>query len=202
VLEQLQKLTPAPKSDDADDDDDDDDAPPAGKKGKQKASPEFAKMSKQMGDLQRQLKERDDKLAKEAESRKQSKIEATLTTALTELGVDKNRIRGALAIHKGTAHVDDESGSVLFKMKRDGYEEDLEPAAALKEWAGTDEGKSYLGPTGSGGGSGARPPRTPGPARKPAPSTPEAKQERVQSAKTDLLGAVSQLVAGGSIAIE
>jgi hypothetical protein len=159
-------------------------------------------MSKQLTTLQQQIKDRDDKLAKEAEARKASKVESELTKALTELGVDKNRIRGALAIHKGSAQVDDETGNVLFKMKRDGYEEDLEPAAALKEWAGTDEGKSYIAPTGSGGGAGARPPRQQGPGRKPAPNTAEAKAEKVANAKTDLLGAVGQLVAGGSIAIE
>lgn len=205
VLEQLQKLAPGGKKDDDqdDDEDDDDDAPPAGKnKGKGKPDPALTKMTKQMNDLQRQLKERDDKLVKEADARKTSKIESTLTQALTELGVDKNRIRGALAIHKGTAHVDDESGNVLFKMKRDGYDEDLEPAAALKEWASTDEGKSYIAPTGSSGGSGARPPRNPGPGRKPAANTPEAKAEKVAAAKTDLISAVGQLVAGGSIAIE
>jgi hypothetical protein len=191
------------KPDDSDDDDaeDDEDQAPS-KKGKGRADPVVTKMSKQLTNLQQQIKDRDDKLAKEAEARKASKIESELTKALTELGVDKNRIRGALAIHKGAASVDDESGNVLFKVKRDGYDEDLEPGAALKEWAGTEEGKSYLAPTGSSGGAGARAPRQQGPARKPAPNTPEAKAEKVQNAKNDLLGAVGQLVAGGSIAIE
>lgn len=186
---------------DNDEDEDDEQQSSNAKKGKGKADPAIAKMTKQMSDLQRQLKERDDKLAKEAEARKQSKIESELTRALGELGVDKNRIRGALAIHKGAAQVDDE-GNVLFKVKRDGYDEELAPGEALKEWASTDEGKSYIAPTGSAGGAGARAPRQQGAARKPPPSTPEAKAEKVHQAKTDLLQAVGQLTAGGSISIE
>jgi hypothetical protein len=173
-----------------------------GEDDKGKPDPATAALTKKLGDLERQLKERDDKLAKEADARRASKIEGELTRVLTELGVDKHRLRGALAVHKAAALVDDASGNVLYKVKRDGYDEDLDPAAALKEWADTDEGKSYLAPVGSLGGAGARPPRPVGPGRKPAPNTAEAKAEKVAAAKNDLLGAVGQLVAGGTIAIE
>lgn len=208
VLEQLQKLTPAGgrNNDDQDDDDDDDDADPVPPKNKGKGAkpdPVVTKMSKQLTALQQQVKERDDKLAKEAESRKAQKVESTLTKLLTDLGVDKNRVRGALAIHKGGAVYDEDGDKVTFKVKRDGYEEDVDAADHLKAWAGEDEGKSYLAPTGSTGGAGARPPRgNGGPQRRPAANTPEAKAEKLASAKNDLLQAVGQLTAGGSISIE
>jgi hypothetical protein len=199
VLKKLEEMGGAGKKPDDEEPEDDDEQPT--KKGKGKPDPATAKLSKQLNDMQRKLQERDEQLAKEAEARKASKIETTLGQALTELGVDKNRIRGALAIHKSGAIVDDE-GNVVFRVKRDGYDEDLAPADALKEWAGTDEGKSYIAPTGSSGGAGARAPRQTGAARKPAGGTPEAKAEKVAQAKTELLQAVGQLTAGGSISIE
>jgi hypothetical protein len=127
VLEQLQKLAPAPKDDDQDDDDQDDEAPPAGKKGKGKPDPMVSKMSKQLDAMKRQLEDEKNLRTKEADARKASKIETTLAQLLTEMGVDKNRIRGALAIHKGAASYDEESDKVMFKVKRDGYDEDVEP---------------------------------------------------------------------------
>jgi hypothetical protein len=194
------------KEDDEDADEDEDhgevESLPAKGKEKGKADPAMLKLMKQLNKLKQEIKERDDRLTKEAEARKAQTIESELTKALTEIGVDKNRLRGALAIHKATATIDEETGNVIFRVRRDGYDEELEPAVALREWADTEEGKSYLAPVGSSGGAGARPPRNPGPGRKPPPNSPEAKAERTQQAKTDLLGAVSQLVAGGSIAIE
>jgi len=46
-------------------------------------------------------------------------------------GSNKHRMRGALAVHRASAFVGDD-GAVKYKVKRDGYEEDVDPAEALK----------------------------------------------------------------------
>jgi hypothetical protein len=205
VLAKLDALKkPADDEDDEDPNagDDPGDDPPAPKKGKGgKPDPVVAKLQREQAALKRQLDEANAQRTKEAEARKNAAIDSTLTSALTEIGVDKHRMRGALAVHKGSAYVDD-AGNVLFKIKRDGYEEDLEPGAFLKEWSGTDEGKSYIAPTGASGGAGARAPKPAGATRKPAPTSPEAKAQKIADAKTSLLSAVAGELAGGTVAIE
>ena len=207
VLAKLDELKVKPADDDDDeeaDPDGDEGAgnPPVGKKNKNgKPDPLVAKLQRELERQRRQLDEAQQKSAKEAEARKNAAIESALTSALTELGVDKHRMRGALAVHKPSAFVDD-AGTVLFKVKRDGYDEDLEPGAFLKEWGSTDEGKSYLAPTGSTGGAGARAPKTPGASRKPAANSPEAKAQKIQDAKTSLLTAVAGELAGGVVSVE
>lgn len=217
----LARLTEKPKPDDDDDqdddsgDDDDDgdgdgDPPMPTKKpkpGKAPApDPQVRKLNRKLVEMDRQLKEEKEQRQKVESARKNALVDTELTRSLTELGVDKNRLRGALAVHRGSASVvdDEESGQprVIFKVKRDGLEDELAPAEALKEWADTDEGKSYLAPTGSTGGAGTRPPKPAGPGKKPVAGTPEAKAQRVAEAKTNLLANVSSLVGGGSVAIE
>jgi len=199
VLERLNTL--APKQAQNDDEDDGDDQGEDARPKPAKKSAAESKLERRTAALERELKEAREKNAKEEALRKSATIESTLTEHLTKVGVNPLQMRGALAVHKSSAFVDD-AGKVRFKVQRDGYEEDLEPATALGEWAATDEGKSYLAPSGSSGGAGARAPRGNGPQGRAPKNTPEGKAIAVQEARGSLLSAVGELVAGGSITVE
>jgi hypothetical protein len=189
VLEQLSTLNPANGGEGGEGGDDDEEQPT----GKRKADPALSKLTKQVENLTKQVKEKDDKLSAEAAARKAAQLDTELGRALDSIGVDKLRLRGALAIHRGAAFIDD-AGAVKFRAKRDGYEEELDPAEALKEWADTDEGKSYLAPTGSTGGSGARASRgnSSGAARKQA----AAGDDKAAAAQA-LPGLIDEMIGGG-----
>lgn len=189
VLQQIASLKPA-----TGDDEDDDVEQPTG--GKRKPDVAVTKLTKQVENLTKQVKERDDRLAAETTARKAALLDNELGRELAAVGVDKLRLRGALAVHRAQAFVDD-SGAVKYKIKRDGYDEDLDPSEALKEWAATDEGKSYLAPTGSTGGAGARAPRNAGAQRKPSPTSPEARADIKADAAAALPGLIDQMIGGG-----
>lgn len=144
---------------DDDDQDDDDDEPPVtkGKRGtKAKAAapdPETANMRKRLATLEEERK-------LEREQARNGKRDALLREHLEAAGVDKNRIRGAVAVLRDNMKHDDKTGDWFYKAKRDGFEEDLDVADGVSEWAGTDEGKSYIAPPAGAqqarGGSGSR----------------------------------------------
>jgi hypothetical protein len=193
VLAKLDTIGKPPANDD--ETDDDDDAPPA---KKNKADPAVSKLTKQLDQMKKQLEDERGLRTKEEAARKAALVDTELGRALDAVGVDKLRIGGALALKRAGAFVDD-AGTVKFKAKRDGYEEEITVEDAMKEWAGTDEGKSYLAPTGSAGGSGARPPRTPTTPRKPVQNGGDAKAEDRAAAANALPALVDQMVGGGGI---
>ena len=188
-------------------------AAPAGKKGKGKKAkaegdeddeevgddPRLAEMSKQIATLTGKLKEQETAAQTAERERREATIAGKLKDGLTKLKVDPLRIKGALAVVRENVKVDEKTGAATWLAKRDGYDEDLEIEAGLKEWAATDEGKSYQGATGSPGGTGSRAPQA---GRAPAKAGPEVKQQRLREAKVGLLGAVGEMIAGGSIAID
>lgn len=138
------------------DDDDQDIAPTKGKRGKGQArpaaDPERDRMAKRLAAIEEERKT-------EREQARNGKRDALLREHLEAAGVDKNRIRGAVAVLRENMKHDDKTGEWFYKAKRDGFEEDLDVEAGVGEWAGTDEGKSYLAPpTGAQqrGGSGTR----------------------------------------------
>jgi hypothetical protein len=156
IREQLEAIGSRRQSDDGDDDGDDDDEPPQRKsKGKGSAvNPEMQKMKQKL-----------DKLTAEREAEKAQAIarekDATIREHLAKIGVDPLRMRGAAAVIAGSIKRDEKTGAFSYTAKRDGYDDDIDIEAGIKEWASTDEGKSYLAPPkGSqrpAGGSGMRP---------------------------------------------
>lgn len=134
--------------DDTDDDEGDDDQPPQQQRGKSKGKSsardaEIEGMKRRVAQMEAERKaEREQAIARERD--------ATLREHLTRIGVEPNRMRGALAVVGGMIKRDDKTGSFSYTAKRDGYDEDLDLDIGIKEWAGTDEGKSYLAPQGNG----------------------------------------------------
>lgn len=204
--------------DDDDADDDDDEPPqrqaaPKGKRGKGAAA------SSAGGDsaLAKQIAAQNAKIATMEAERKaeRDQFEARerddkIGSALKAVGVDPNRMRGAIAvIREGVKKGED--GSYIAKVQRDGYEEEITVDKAAKEWAQTDEGRSYLADTkgqgqqrraaGGGGvinvinGGGAT--KKEGANGKAAAA--EAKGERKAAAMDKLAGAVNELTGGAAI---
>ena len=192
-----EKLTAAPvkgkgkKAKRTDDDEDDE--------REREDDPRIAEMGKQIATLTGKLKEQETAAQTAERERREATVAGKLKDGLTKLKVDPLRIKGALAVVRENVKVDEKTGVATWLAKRDGYAEDIETEAGLKEWAGTDEGKSYQGATGSPGGTGSRAPQT---GRTPPKVGAEAKQQRVREAKEGLLGAVGEMLAGGSIAID
>lgn len=129
------------------------------------ADPEVAKLRKQLDDVNKRLAQQAEQAqAQEAEARN-ARRDAMLTDHLTKLGVDKHRLRGAMAIARDAMVWDGEAqtptggkGAWVWRAQRNGYTEDLTIEAGLGEWGKTDEGKSYIaaqpqlrGVVGSGG---------------------------------------------------
>lgn len=158
VLERLDTMGGRRRgADDPDEDDDADDGSPAPRKGKGGAAartkdPEVDNMRKRLA----QLEERDK--TRETEARN-GKRDGALREHLTKLGVDPNRIRGAIAVLRDATKYDEKAGEWSYVAKRDGFDEDLDLDAGVAEWAKTDEGKSYLAAPDTGGGSPRRMPQ-------------------------------------------
>ncbi len=146
--------------DDGGDDDDDEQPAPKGKRGKG-GKPAAAARDPEKENMQKRLAAIEEERKQEREQSRNRERDSMLRERLEAAGVDKNRIRGAIAVLKEQTKYDDKAGEWFYKAKRDGFEEDLDLDAGVSEWADTDEGKSYLAPpTGAAqprGGSGSRP---------------------------------------------
>lgn len=141
-----------------DDEHEDDPEDPPAQRGKTKAGrtraadpdPEKENMKQRLAAIESERK-------LEREQNRNRDRDTTLRESLTKLGVDPNRIRGAVAVLRDSTKYDEKTGEWSYIAKRDGYDEDVDLSQGAKEWAGTDEGKSYLAPPQRGaGGSGTR----------------------------------------------
>lgn len=131
----------------------------------------------------------------------------SLVEIATKAGVDKNRLRGAVALLREQVKFDSD-GNPLMTVKRHGLDEDVTIEDGATEFFKTDEGKSYLAPTqpvqrgGSGSQRGAT--NAAGVARGAssnagAKNAGTQKQERQQKAAEDFVGAVGELFGGGNV---
>lgn len=161
--------------------------------------PELVKLRKQM-----------DKMTQEREQERtqarNTTRDASLRELLTAAGVDKNRLRGAVAVLRESTKFDDKTNEWTFVRKGDAGDEELDLDTGVKDWAGTDEGKSYLAPVqaGAGGprapqlrsGAGTRPGATPARGAAPVADAKAAKAQQRAAAVQSLVGAIGEL--GGS----
>lgn len=159
---------------------------------------------------------RDQKIAAMENERKQERRNARiaerdrkLIEIATTAGVEKNRVRGVVALLGSSVKIDDESGAMTVAVKRDGFEDEVSLEEHASEFFKTDEGKSYLappqpnrGPVRQPGGGGA-PVRQPGGGGSNAPARGKdaQKEQRVEEARQELQQGLAELVGGGSIGI-
>lgn len=170
-------------------------------------NPEMAAMSARLADMQKKLEEQTRQTAAEAAKARNEKRDSLLAETLGKINVDPNRRRGAAAVIREGAVWDEASSSWQYKARRDGYEETVPlEQYVTKEWAATDEGKSYISAAPPRGGAGTRQTSqtamgTGGAARR-MPADPKAAQQQArQDALTSLYDAAAGLVGGGSVGI-
>ena len=146
---------------------------------------------------------------------REAERDQSLREMLGEAGVDKNRLRGAVAVLRDSTRWLDKEQRWTYVSKRDGVDEDLDMSEGVRGWTETDEGKSYLAPptqpargaptAGNGAtqhrsGSGSRPATGARSGAAPAQSARDAKVQQRQDAVNNLAGAMDAL-AGGNITI-
>lgn len=139
-----------PAGDDDDEDEDLEDQRPArGRaRGKQRDDDEQrgARKDPKVNKLEQEVaKMRTEREQERAQMRNRER-DSMLREELSQAGVDPNRMRGAVAVLRDALVYDDKAGEWTYRTKRDGIDEDLDVSAGVSEWAGTDEGKSYLAP--------------------------------------------------------
>jgi hypothetical protein len=169
--------------------------------------PELVRLQKAMAKMEQE---------REAERRaaRDSERDGMLREHLTSIGVDKNRLRGAVAVLRDSLRYDDKAREWAWISKRDGVDEELDPDVGIREWAATDEGKSYLAPPGAGhGGSQGANAGAPGVTRRsgagtrvggqqragttaPSADAKTAKAQQVASAQQQLATAIDSLSGG------
>lgn len=208
IREQLEGLGSrrSRNDDNGGDEGDDDDQPRNKGKGKQQAAakdPEVVAMRKRMEAMEAERKQ-------EKETARNRERDTILREQLEAAGVDKNRIRGAIAVLRDSMKYDEKAGEWIYNAKRDGYEDPIDVSAGVGEWAATDEGKSYLAPPSNAnggqprGGSGVRPTNPGGGAPRvqnggrPTADPKAAKAQAKQAAVQTLAGAIDSL-GGGNI---
>lgn len=156
------------------------------------------------------MKKRLDAIEAEREQERASAREARRDTALTEIatkaGVEKNRIRGVVALMRGEAKYDKESGNYFMTVNRHGVDEQVSLEEGAASFFKSDEGKSYLAPTSAaprgGSGQGRGTTTTAGVTQRsnaPAKGANGAKEEKKQAAAEAFVGAVGELFGGGNI---
>lgn len=166
------------------------------------------------------MKKRLDAIEEERKQERNDARNARRDARLTELavtaGVEKNRVRGAVAVLREQTFFDKE-GNAMMKIARTGYDEDADLDTGSAEWFKSDEGKSYLAPQGAtqqrgttqqrgstaatvvqrgGGGAAAA-----GSSNRQTTDAKAAKTERKEKALADLAEGIGALIGGGSIDI-
>lgn len=172
--------------------------------------PEVAKLQRQLADLNKKLAQQAEQTAAQEAEARNARRDAMLTDGLTKLGVDKHRMRGALAIARDAMVWDAEAqtatggkGAWVWRAQRNGYHEDLTVDAGLGEWGKSEEGKSYIAPSpqlrGGGGAAGSQlQQRRVG--QQQVPPDPNAQRQAQKSeAGNALWDQVSAMLGGGSV---
>ncbi len=191
-------------------------AAPGAQQGKDAAagaqeSPQMVEMRQQLEQLQGKLKAQE--TANEAAQRRvrEGERDNAITGALSTHGVDKARLRGAaLVLRESLVAIKDKDAPggerYVYRVKRDGFEDDLDIGAGVAEWVKTDEGKSYLAPTQAArGGAGTRQAAGAGAGQQAGsgrgvPQDPkEAKAAKKQAALDTLVSSIQGSIVGGTV---
>lgn len=165
-----------------------------------KEDPEYLRLK---GEVDKMREER----VKERQTLRERERDSTIREALEAAGVDKHRMRGAVAVVRDGMSYDEKSQTWIGKINRDGIEDEADIASVVGHWSSTDEGKSYVAPPQGQRqpqqrtGSGVRPqPAGRGATQPTAAVDPKAaKLQRKQQAVEDLAGAVAAMVGGAGV---
>lgn len=134
--------------------------------GRQQPAPARQRADPAISIMQRKLDAIEAERKVEREANRAKERDGSLREHLTKLGVDPNRMRGAIAVLRDSTRYDEKNNEWFYARKVDGVEEEFDLAAGAADWAGTDEGKAYIAP--APGGNGARQPQRGGSGTRPS----------------------------------
>lgn len=173
--------------------------------GGQQQSQVDAATAARLASLEKQLADATKAAASEREAARNEKRDAQLESLLGKINVDPHRRRGAAAVLRDGCVWDEGTSTWTYKARRDGYDETVPlETFVMKEWAVTDEGKSYISAQQRPGGSGTRPTQGQqqgGGQRQVSTDPKAARAQAVQDARASLMEAVGNVVGGSSISI-
>jgi hypothetical protein len=132
-----------------------------------------------LDDFQRKLEEAEQARKVAEQTAREQRLEGRLRSALAEAGVGTEQQEKALVWLRSRTTKDGKpvlsfnaDGNPVWRTDRQGFVDELDVAEGLKGWAATDDGKSFLPPTGaagtgdSAGGRGGSGRRDPNPRKK------------------------------------
>lgn len=142
-------------------------------KGKAGDDPEILKMRDELAAIKRQAEEATNARKAAEQKQREQALESKARDALAAAGIPAEQHAKALVWLKSQTTADGkpvldfgEDGSPAYNAQRNGYVDPLTIADGIKEWAGTDDAKTFIpasGVQGTGDGAGGR-------GRTPAPS--------------------------------
>lgn len=122
-----------------------------------------AKYEARIAQVEKRADAAESRRAEEEQKAKVAQERQRLNAALSEAGVDKGRVRAAVALlyTEDNRVGRDADNEITFKMQRDGYVDDLTLEDGIGEWLKSDEGKHFAPPMGArgSGAEGGRPGR-------------------------------------------
>lgn len=184
-------------------------APKIDDKSKDKGgtSPELAALQAQVEALTNQIAEKDSSAKETTKKHQEEQLVAQIRENLTQAGVKKELMDGAVATVRAKMTINEETGGVTYRRQNDGWHEDITPEAGLKAWTDSDTGKAHLAPV-QAGGAGTTPPGggRPGAVLNPAslPTDPAARAQAIKAhkiavAKQSLRKHTATLMGGGRV---
>jgi hypothetical protein len=109
---------------------------------------ETLKVKAEVAQLKKSLEEERARVAQKEEEVKRNEERARLMDALRSANVSDERLRGAMALlYTEDKRIGrDASGKIVFKIQKDGYEDEVPLADGIAAWAESAEGKHYVTP--------------------------------------------------------
>lgn len=171
------------------------------------ADPAMAALQAQVEALTNQINEKDATSAANTEKHREEQLVAQIREGLSQGGVRKELLDGAVATVRSKILIDKETGAVTYQNQKEGWVEPLTLDKGLKTWGESTTGKAHMAPV-AGGGAGTAPvgggitPLTLNPAT--LPQDPKARQaaikaHKVAAAKVSLRQNAAELIGGGKI---
>lgn len=114
---------------------------------------ELKKANARIAELERKNKEAEEHAQATERKRLSSEERTALTEALSQAGVDKNRIRAAVALlyNEDRRVKRDDEGNIVFLVPKAGYTDEVKLEDGIPDWLKTEEGKAFLPATGAAG---------------------------------------------------
>lgn len=121
--------------------------------GSWKDSPEYKDMVERDKDRQTEHDALKQERVDEKESGYRTEERKALEDALRKAGVDEIKIRSCCAtlIHEDKVLHRNDAGAIIYRINRGEYNDDLDVTAGVADFLETDEGKTFLPASGSGG---------------------------------------------------